>query len=267
MTDHRSPSRDNASREWFEDWFSHPLYLKVYHHRDNAEADLCVETILGITGTRPHNNSSVLDIACGAGRHALAFARHGFRVTANDLSGFLLGEAEKEAGKEGLDLELSCCDMRSINLDRRFDLIVQLFSSFGYFETDEEDRSVIRNVSGMLKPGGWYVLDLINPEHLRKHIVPRTEKSIETLSITEERVLTDRNVSKTITIRDGVGDECSFSESVRLFSPVEISALLESENLEVKLLAGDYRGSGFDAGTSPRMILFARKKTETPDAL
>jgi 2-polyprenyl-3-methyl-5-hydroxy-6-metoxy-1,4-benzoquinol methylase len=261
MTD-RSTSRDNNAREWFEDWFSHPLYLKVYHHRDKAEADLCVETILRITGNQQSSNSSVLDIACGAGRHAISLARHGFRVTANDLSNYLLGEAEKEARNEGIDLELSCCDMRSINLDRRFDLIVQLFSSFGYFETDEEDQAVIRNVSGMLQPDGWYVLDLINREYLRKRIVPRTEKSVEELFIVEERELSDRNVCKTITIRDGNGDECSFSESVRLYAPEEISALLKSENLEVKMVAGDYHGSEFNAESSPRMILFARKQTE-----
>ncbi|NTW52470.1 MAG: class I SAM-dependent methyltransferase [Chlorobiaceae bacterium] len=267
MIDHRSPSRDNSSREWFEEWFSHPLYLKVYHHRDNAEAELCIETILAVTGSDPGNQSPVLDIACGAGRHAIALARRGFHVTANDLSAFLLGEAEKEARDEGLEIEFSCCDMRNIKLDRNFELIVQLFSSFGYFDTDEDDRAVIRNVSSMLRPGGWYVLDIINPEHLRKHLVPRTEKQIETLTITEERVLTERNVSKTITIKDANGDRCTFSESVRLFAPEEISGLLESENLEVMLMAGDYSGSEFQAGSSPRMILFARKKAETPNSL
>lgn len=259
MTDHQSPSRDNLSREWFEDWFNHPLYLKVYHHRDNAEAELCVETILKITGTPP--DGRVLDIACGAGRHAIAFARRGFNVTANDLSCFLLDTAKNEAREKGLGIGFSCSDMRSINLGQRFDLIVQLFSSFGYFETDQEDRSVIRNVSGMLCPGGWYVLDLINPVYLKRHITLCTEKTVETLSITEERELTDRNVCKTIRIRDENGKECSFSESVRLFSPAEISLLLESEGLEVGFIAGDYRGSLFDADSSPRMIIFARKTT------
>ncbi len=259
MTDHQSPSRDNLSREWFENWFSHPLYLKVYHHRDSAEAELCVETILRIT--EPPPKSRVLDIACGAGRHAIAFARRGFNVTANDLSCFLLDTAKKEAREEGFEIGFNCSDMRSINLDHRFDLIVQLFSSFGYFETDEEDRAVVRNVSEMLNPGGWYVLDLINPDYLRRHIVLCTEKTVETLSITEERELTDRNVCKTIRIRDENGDECSFSESVRLFTPTEISALLENEHLEVRFMAGDYRGSLFDADSSPRMIIFARKTT------
>ncbi|NTU58755.1 MAG: methyltransferase domain-containing protein [Chlorobiaceae bacterium] len=267
MTDHRYPSRDNASREWFEDWFSNPLYLKVYHHRDSAEAELCVETILRITGTPTNSLRPVLDIACGAGRHAIAMAHLGLQVTANDLSAFLLGLAEKEAENRGLDIEFTCSDMRSISLEREFDLIVQLFSSFGYFETDEEDQAVIRNVAEMLSPEGWYVLDLINPQYLKKHIVLRTEKSVDTLSITEERELTDRNVCKTITIKDVNGDECSYSESMRLFSPAEISTLLESENLEVKFIAGDYRGHEFQENTSPRMILFTRKKRKAPNVL
>lgn len=260
MTDKRSHSREQASREWFEDWFNHPLYLQVYSHRDTAEAALCVDTILNITGfDNSPSGVSVLDIACGAGRHAFAFARKGFQVTANDLSSFLLDTANDTACKEGLCIEFSGCDMRSISLGRRFDLVVQLFSSFGYFETDEEDRQVIRNVAAMLRSGGWYVLDLINPAWLRDHFVRENEKRAGELVITEKRNLSDSRVVKTITIRDHTGHELSFSESVRLFSPEEITSLLQQEGFVVERLAGDYRGGDFDAGTSPRMLLFARR--------
>lgn len=264
MTDHLSSSRDTTSREWFEDWFSHPLYLKVYQHRDTAEAALCVDTILKITGFDQtlfeSVDSAVLDIACGAGRHALEFARRGLMVSANDLSKFLLGTAENDACKADLSIEFSGFDMRHICLDRQFDLIVQLFSSFGYFETDEEDRVVIRNVSNMLRDDGWYVLDLINPDYLKKHFIPNTAKTVESLSIKEERSLSDRKVSKKITISDPEGETVSFTESVRLYSKSDISALLESEGMEIIRSAGDYHGSDFDQASSPRMLLFIRKR-------
>jgi 2-polyprenyl-3-methyl-5-hydroxy-6-metoxy-1,4-benzoquinol methylase len=261
MTDQRSPSRDDSSREWFEDWFNNPLYLKVYSHRDDAEANLCVETILGVTGVdKAAGQTSVLDIACGAGRHAFAFARKGLRVSANDLSGFLLETAEKEARTEGFSIAFSGCDMRTIRLDRRFDLVVQLFSSFGYFETEQEDREVIRNVSMLLGPQGWYVLDLINPAWLRRHFIPRSEKTTGGLSIIEERTMSVDKVVKKITIRETGRPEISFIESMKLFVPESIRVLLESEGFEVVRVCGDYRGSEFEKEASPRILLFCRKR-------
>ncbi len=261
MTDQRSPSRDEASREWFEEWFNNPLYLKVYSHRDEAEANLCVETILAVTGfDKATERVSVLDIACGAGRHAFAFARKGLKVSANDLSGFLLETAAKEAQKEGISIAFSGCDMRTIQLDRRFDLVVQLFSSFGYFESEQEDREVIRNVSTMLGPQGWYVLDLINPAWLRQKFMPHSEKTTGPLSIIEERTLSTDKVFKKIIIREAGRAEVSFTESMKLFTPESIKELLESEGFEVVRLSGDYRGSDYDMESSPRILIFSRKR-------
>lgn len=261
MTDPRSSCPEEASREWFEDWFNHPLYLQVYSHRDAAEAALCVETILRLTSLdHAPAGISVLDIACGAGRHAFEFARKGMLVTANDLSRFLLETATDEACKQGLCIEFSGCDMRTLQLERHYDLVVQLFSSFGYFATDQEDRRVVSNVASMLKPDGWYVLDIINPPWLREHFVPNSEKTVGTLSITEERELSENKVVKKIRIRDRENRELTFTESVRLFSPEEISGLLESEGFSIDRMAGDYQGNRFDSGASSRMLIFARKR-------
>ncbi|NTU68239.1 MAG: class I SAM-dependent methyltransferase [Chlorobiaceae bacterium] len=259
MTEQRPPSRDHSAREWFEDWFNHPLYLKVYSHRDDAEADLCVEAILRLTGLdRNPSAASVLDIACGAGRHAIAFSRKGHEVTANDLSAFLLGTARSEAEAAGLNITFSNSDMRHFRLDRKFDLVVQLFSSFGYFETEAEDRAVLRHVHAMLRPGGWYVLDLLNPSWLAARFVPRNEKKVDGLTIIEERTLTGEKVVKRLDIRDVEGHRFSFTESVMLFSRETISALLESEGFDVVRIAGDYHGSAYDVDASPRMLLFSK---------
>ncbi len=261
MTERRSPSRDDSSREWFEDWFNHPLYLQVYSHRDEAEAARCVGTIMRLTGLdRDPCATSILDIACGAGRHAIAFSGMGCDVTANDLSSFLLGTARSEAGSKGLDISFTNSDMRTIRLDRKFDLVAQLFSSFGYFETEEEDLAVLRNVRSMLDPGGWYVLDLVNPSWLEAHFVPRSEKRAGELSITEERTMADGKVVKRIGIADAEGRRLAFTESVKLFPRETISAMLRSEGFDVVRVVGDYAGAEFDAEHSPRMILFSKKR-------
>ena len=262
MTEQRSPSRDNSAREWFEDWFNHPLYLKVYSHRDDAEANLCVEAILRLTGLdRDPDNISVLDIACGAGRHAIAFSRKGYEVTANDLSAFLLGTARSEALGDGLGISFSNCDMRTLRLERKFDLVVQLFSSFGYFETEAEDRAVLRNVHAMLPTGGWYVLDLLNPSWLATHFVPRNVREADGLQITEERTLSSGKVVKHLDIRDAQGHHISFTESVKLFTPETISEMLASEGFDVVRIAGDYQGTVFEEAASPRMLIFSRKRS------
>lgn len=259
MTDTLSHSRDDNPREWFESWFDHPLYLQVYHHRDEAEASRCAAAILRLTGLEPAIDTlSLLDVACGAGRHALAFARMGLDVTANDLSPFLLNRAKELAVKAGLSMEFSLQDMRSIGFDRHFGLIVQLFSSFGYFESDSEDRAVIAHVAKLLRPEGWYVLDLLNPDHLRRNFVERTERSAGALSITEERTLTERHVAKRLTLHEEDGRELSFTESVRLYSADEIVGLLASEGFLVEQIIGDYNGTAFDPAVSPRMMLLSR---------
>ena len=260
MSDRKSHSREENAREWFEEWFDHPLYLKVYHHRDAEEADRCVRTILALTGIDPARKPAptVLDVACGAGRHAHTFARAGLSVTANDLSPFLLDQAKELATAEGLEIEFSRQDMRTIRFDRRFDLVAQLFSSFGYFDTDEEDCAVIKSIAALIEPNGWYVLDLINPSQLKRNFAPRTERNAGTLSITEERTLSERHVTKKITLKEENGKEHSFSESVRLYSLDEAVALLESGGFHVERIIGDYDGGAFDPATSPRMMLLAR---------
>ena len=179
-------------------------------------------------------------------------------MTANDLSPFLLDQARELATEECLDIGFSRQDMRTIRFDRRFDLVAQLFSSFGYFDTDEEDRAVIKSIAALIEPDGWYVLDLINPSQLKRNFAPRTERNAGTLSITEERTLSERHVTKKITLQEENGKEHSFSESVRLYSLDDATALLESGGFHIERIIGDYEGSAFDAATSPRMMLLAR---------
>lgn len=245
---------------WFESWFKHPFYLEVYSHRDEEEAARCVATLLRLTGIGALDPAglSVLDIACGAGRHALPLARLGYRVTANDLSPFLLDTARREAAQEGLALEFSCCDMRHI-APGSYDLIVQLFTSFGYFDNPEDDRLVLDKVAAALKPGGWYVLDLINPEQLERNLVPVSTRMAGRLLVEERRSIEDGRISKEITITAPEGESVRFRESVRLFSKEEITAMLEEAGLEPVRIAGDYEGGAWDRNSSPRMLLISRK--------
>jgi len=257
---HESSGTDE-SRHWYETWFNHPLYLEVYSHRDQEEAARCIRTILSVSGLELKDPASisVLDIACGAGRHALELARLGYCVTGNDLSPFLLEEARKEAVNCRLQLELTCCDMRHIQGNELFDLVVQLFTSFGYFDLKEDDRMVLSKVYSALKNGGWYVLDLINPVHLAGNLAPETRRTVGNLKLLEQRAFHEDKITKTITITPPVGEKLTFSETVRLYMREEIYALLQDEGFSVTGIMGSYHGDPFTDNDSPRMLIFCRK--------
>ncbi len=256
MTD----SSPQHAPEWFSSWFNHPLYLKLYSHRDEEEAKTCIETILRLTvpHTTEPSGFRIMDIACGAGRHALEFARKGFCVTANDLSPYLLQCTRQQASTEQLSVHCTERDMRDIAEKHTFHLIVQLFSSFGYFESEQDDMAVLHNVFQALLPGGWYVLDLINAEHLKNNLCPHSRKSIGNLSVDEHRKISRNRVIKDICITSQE-ESLEFQESVRLFEPEHIQAMLRETGFDVELILGDYKGAVFSASDSPRMLLFCRK--------
>ncbi|ABL65369.1 class I SAM-dependent methyltransferase [Chlorobium phaeobacteroides] len=259
--DNHGIAGNSDQKQWFEEWFNHPFYLEVYRHRNSEEAQSCIRTILSLTGLdkKKPENIRILDIACGAGRHAIELARSGFMVTGNDLSPFLLEEAKNEAETSCLKLNFSCSDMRHIPASASFDMVIQLFTSFGYFSTIDDDRLVVHNAFGALLNGGWYVLDLINPVHLCKTLVQESHRTSGALSVHETRELEGRHIKKTITITSKEQEAITFTESVRLYQREQILAMLEGEGFAVSDIVGGYEGEPFDENESGRMILFARK--------
>ncbi len=263
MVESPDSSGTGASVNWFKEWFNHPLYLEVYSHRDNDEAAHCIHTILSLSGLDLKNpeSLSVLDIACGAGRHALELARLGYRVTGNDLSPFLLEEARKSAMNSLVSLKLTCCDMRNIPSSGHYDLVVQLFTSFGYFDLKEDDQLVLNRAYGALQHGGWYVLDLLNPVHLAGNLVSHSHRMAGELTIIEDRAFDGDRITKTMNITHPQGKTTTFSESVRLYSKEEIIAMLQKEGFTIKSIVGNYQGEHFMKTDSPRMIVFCRKQS------
>jgi len=252
-----SPSDVAVHSDWFKAWFNHPAYLKLYAHRSLEEAEQTIATLLKFITLTTHTPKA-LDIACGSGRHAVALAENGFQVTANDLSSTLLAEAKKLAESKNLTLTFTQIDMREIAFEEEFDVIVQLFTSFGYFENDDEDKIVLQNVARALKPGGWYVLDFLNEHLVRNTLQPESRRTLDTLDVFEQRMIFGERVVKSITLREN-GETHRFIESVRLYSKEELTAMLTAVGLRVHHYLGDYHGAEFHQETSPRLILIAQK--------
>ena len=236
--------------EWFEEWFGEE-YLHVYPHRDDAEAERLVRLLeaRGVGGP----GRTVLDLACGPGRHAAALARAGARVVGLDLSRALLCAARRRhAGP------LVRGDMRRLPFRAAaFDVVVNLFTSFGYFASDAEHAAVIAEVARVLRPGGRFVLDYLNAPAVRAGLVPRDERLTGGSRVVQERRISEdgRYVVKSIHVS---GDSRTFTERVRLFERTELEALLAARGIRAEAVAGDYDG-GSHSGESPRLILIGRR--------
>jgi SAM-dependent methyltransferase len=230
--------------EWYEEWFGEE-YLQLYPHRDDAEADRAVALIVGSV---PFEQGwRVLDVACGAGRHARAFRSAGARCFGVDLSASLLRVARGVT-----DAPLIRADMRQLPIrPSSMDLTVNLFTSFGYFEHDSEHGATAAEMVATVRPGGWLVIDLLNPAVVRSQLVPR--ETVGQALVTRTLSPDQRFVCKTIVWPDGR----RFVERVRLFEPGEIEAMLGHTGLTITHRFGDYDGRPLSP-TSSRTILIGR---------
>jgi cyclopropane fatty-acyl-phospholipid synthase-like methyltransferase len=246
----------NFPMEWFEDWFNTEEYLNVYRHRNEAEAKQLIDLILMNVHLAP--GSTVLDMACGAGRHSILLAKAGFDVTAVDLSRNLLTVARQAALDAGVKVNFLRSDLRNFSIDISFDLIVNLFTSFGYFEDDAENFRIFENVYHHLKPTSYFVLDYFNRHYVEKNIVKRSVNKIPGGEIIQEREINEKRVIKKITIRKN-GQEQHYHESVRMYTPNYLTREMKKIGFDIIKSFGDFNGNTFDIESSPRIIVIAKK--------
>jgi SAM-dependent methyltransferase len=237
--------------DWFEEWFGTD-YLRIYQHRDESEAERAIELITH--HVRGREIQSVLDLACGAGRHSKVLCERWWTVGL-DLSMSLL----RVARREDLDAPYVRADMRELSFaGESFDLVVNLFTSFGYFDDDREHARVLARVRDVLRPGGTFVIDFLNATQVRRNLVPYDERVENGVTIEQSRTISpdDRFVEKTIRLRER-GRE--YVERVRLLSAGDLERMLEKAGFDILHCFGDYTGARWTEN-SPRTILFASRK-------
>ncbi|MCI0474109.1 MAG: methyltransferase domain-containing protein [Ignavibacteria bacterium] len=242
------------TKEWYKIWFSNKNYPELYGHRDENEARDLINLIQ--RSVPVPTDSKVLDVCCGAGRHSIELARRGYDVTGFDLSAYLIGQAKKELSRtneNGVKVKFLIRDMMDFNFKNKFDLAINIFSSFGYFEKDAENFKVFNNIRSSLKSGGYFVFDFLNEAYTRKNLVPYSEDFINGKKFVQKRYIKDGFVCKDIII----GKE-KYSEKIRLFSPLEITRALISVGFEIGANFGDYYGSRFAGNKSKRLIIVSR---------
>lgn len=241
---------------WYEQWFGAD-YLQLYQHRSQQEAARTIDWLVSELGlTAP---ATVLDLACGNGRHGHELVRRGFLACGLDLSWPLLFEVSP--GRDSLRLQQIRGDMRHLPFGSGcFSLVLSLFTSFGYFSSNDDDLKVLQEVTRVMRSGGAYVLDFLNVSLVRRDIIPTEETIVKGRRVTILRWLDEprKRVEKRILIHESEGAIREYRESVRLYTEGELREMFKDSDLSVLSTHGNYDGARFTSD-SPRLILIGRK--------
>ncbi|MDP2385933.1 MAG: class I SAM-dependent methyltransferase [Bacteroidota bacterium] len=234
--------------KWFETWFDTPYYHTLYFKRDTKEAEGFISTL--VKHLKPVPDSKCWDLACGKGRHSIILNKQGLFVIGTDLSEqniLYAGQFEKEG------LEFYRLDMRSPFRTNYFDYVVNLFTSFGYFEKKSDDLKVFKSVYDSLKQGGSFIFDYLNGSMILNCLVKNETKEIDGVQFTISKEFVKGRIQKYINIKDG-NKELNFQESLTIYNKEEILAYATSVGLTCKEVFGNYNMEAFNAEQSDRMI-------------
>jgi SAM-dependent methyltransferase len=256
----RSSRRSGIQSPWYESFFGRD-YLDVYAYQFN-EQRARKEAAFALGSLDLKAGQKVLDLCCGQGRHAVQLAAAGCAVTGLDLSQHYLDMAQSEARKAGVDLETVRADMREIPFEGRFDAVVNMFSSFGYLESEVEDAKVVSAVARALKPGGRLLMDLLNREWVIANYQQKDwhEDADGTLYLEQRHFDLDssrNHVTFTVIRPNGERREIG-GHHIRLYTLREIRGLLTAAGLDFERAYGGFEGEDYSID-SRRMIVIARK--------
>ncbi len=236
---------------WYRQHFNED-YRTLYAARDDAEAG--VQAAFAIEQLEIHPDDTVLDLCCGHGRHLEALASRNIRAVGVDLSLPLFKEALARGSGP-----LLRADMRRLPFAggaEGFSVLVNLYTSFGYFQEENDNLAVIEEIARVLRPGGRFLIDLMNP-HGAEAPDPSTLREEGSFEIAEERWFSAENhrVEKRIRLLDrATGRESEYMESVRVYPEDEIISILAGRDLKVEQVFGDFEG-GVLSTDSPRLVL------------
>jgi SAM-dependent methyltransferase len=233
-------------------------YLELYAHRDQGEARAALELLedngISLQGKR------VLDLCCGGGRHLELLAGRDARAVGLDLSPRLLAAA-RQVNKPEAEFQLLRGDMRYLPLRTgSLEGVLSMFTSFGYFQEDRENRQVLGEVARVLEPGGFFLFDYLNSQRVAVSLVPESTREGERWRALERRWIEGGRVHKSVRILHRETEELisEYEESVRLYPPEMIRGMLSDLNLTEQACWGSYRGEPFVSGSSRLLLLLRR---------
>ena len=238
---------------WFATWFDSPYYHLLYQHRDDSEAQFFMDNL--VQHLRPDKDAKILDLACGKGRHSIYLANKGFDVIGVDLSPESIEHARQFQHER---LHFDTHDMREPLAVGPFDYIFNLFTSFGYFQTEEEHLQTLQQMKNGLKTAdSLLVIDFFNAYKVIQDLVLAEEKKVSNLNFRINRRVENGYILKDIRFEEK-GQAFHFQESVRAFTLENFEEMFSKVGLQVQAFFGGYDLSTYNKNNSSRLILIAK---------
>jgi SAM-dependent methyltransferase len=239
-------------QDWFSEWFDSPYYHILYKHRDDKEAESFINNIIKHLGIQTHDK--VMDLACGKGRHAIYLNKKGFDVTGVDLSPQSITYANQFSNPR---LSFFVHDMREVYARESFDLILNLFTSFGYFEKEEDNFKAIKAIADSLTKRGLAVIDFMNTPKVIRELVKGEKIKVEGIEFCLKKKLENGFIKKEILFYADGKDQHQ-TEMVKAITKEDFIKYFNFAGLAVSEIFGDYQLNEYSEADSDRMIFILR---------
>lgn len=236
------------TKQWYASWFDSPFYHILYKDRDHKEAHSFMENLTAYLNLPEH--ARILDLACGKGRHSVYLNSIGYDVTGVDLSESSIAHA-KQFENETLHFEVH--DMCK-PYPKQFDAVFNLFTSFGYFENEEDNLSTIKAIKEELNEFGFGVIDFMNVDHIMANLVAQNSKVVDGITFNLSRYVKDNYIVKDIGFSHN-NEDYFFTEKVKALTLSDFDGLFEAAGATLLEVFGDYKLKKFHKQSSERLIM------------
>jgi len=247
---HNAPiqNQEDDNQNWYSSWFDTPYYHILYKDRNYREAQVFMDNLTHYLNLP--EKAKVLDLACGKGRHSIYLNQLGYDVLGADLSENSIAEASKNSNET---LHFKVHDMRE-PFEEKFDAIFNLFTSFGYFESDDDNLTTLKAIKESLSEYGFAVIDLMNVPNVIENLVPEEVKTVDEIDFHIKRYLEDGHIFKEIDFEDQ-GRKYHFTEKVKALTLKDFQDLMDEAGIFLLDIFGDYKLKKFHKTESERLIM------------
>lgn len=238
----------STTQKWYASWFDTKYYHILYKDRDYTEAQAFMDNLTQYLNLP--EEAKILDLACGKGRHSIYLNSLGYNVTGADLSENSIQEATKSANET---LQFKVHDMRE-TCDEKFDAIFNLFTSFGYFENEEDNLKTLEAIHASLNETGFACIDFMNVNYVIDNLVPHEIKTVEGIDFHISRYVKDNYIFKEIKFTDA-DEDFLFTERVRALRLEDFESMMESAGIYLLDTFGNYKLQKYYKNQSERLIM------------
>ena len=237
-----------TQEKWYSSWFDTPYYHILYKERNYREAQIFMDNLTHYLNLP--EKAKVLDLACGKGRHSIYLNQLGFDVLGADLSENSIAEANKNANET---LHFKVHDMR-IPFEEKYDAIFNLFTSFGYFENDQDNLTTLKAIKESLSEYGFAAIDFMNVHQVINTLIPEEMKTVDGIDFHIKRYEKNGHINKEIDFIDE-GQSFHFTEKVKALTLKDFEELMEEAGIYLLDIFGDYKLKKFHQKESERLIM------------